>query len=380
MIVAAVAAAAYLGLLVVKIALALREVRQAPRPGAADLSRVTVVQAVLSGDPALGPTLAANVRALPSARFVWMVDDDDAPGMAICRDVRESNPAVRIEIVVVPPPPEGLNPKLFKLERARAACADDVLIVLDDDTRIPAESASALVGRLDRSDLSTALPGSLDDGRWWSALLAQFVNNNAALTYLPLLNLLPPVTINGMAWAMRRDTIAAIGGFGPIARSLTDDLAVATLMRGSGRTIGQTAAPVWVHTTVRDAGHYVRQMHRWFVFAWLLLRAQPATVGALVLLLHGLPPLLLWSLVAAVAIAPSLSAAGLVAGTLAVRAALLVFLHRHIYGRILHRPLLSIVSELLQPWHVVHALLQRTIVWRTRRYRVRADQTFEAAP
>jgi hypothetical protein len=28
----------------------------------------------------------------------------------------------------------------------------------------------------------------------------------------------------------------------------------------------------------------------------------------------------------------------------------------------------------------VHALLQRTIVWRTRRYRVRRDETFEAVP
>jgi ceramide glucosyltransferase len=53
-------------------------------------------------------------------------------------------------------------------------------------------------------------------------------------------------------------------------------------------------------------------------------------------------------------------------------------MHRRFFGRSLHRPWLSIVSELLQPVHLIHALGCRTIRWRTRRYRVRDADDFVA--
>jgi ceramide glucosyltransferase len=378
--IAAALAAAYLTVLFLKAWLAVRAARLAPRPGDADPSRVAVVQPVLSGDPGLGAALADNLRSLPTARFIWLVDEDDAPARKICEGLRDGCPSTRVEILVVPPPPVGENPKLFKLERARVSLGDSVLLVLDDDTRMPAGSLSALLEGLERSDASTGLPGCLDDGRWPSRLLAQFVNNNAALTYLPLLNMLPPITINGMAYAMRSETVTAIGGFGPIAGSITDDVAVAQVVMANGRTICQTASPVWVHTTVRDGRHYVRQMHRWFLFAWLLLRRQPPGVQALVSVLHGAPPVALWAAGAAMALHPTPVAIAAFAAVLILRALVLIVLQQLIYGRPLHQPLLSIASELLQPVHVLHALLQRTIIWRTRRYRVRDDQTFEAVP
>ena len=378
--IAAALAAAYLALLLLKAWLALRAAGRAPKPAGADLSRVVIVQPVLSGDPGLETTLADNLRTLRTARFVWVVDEDDAAAREICGSSRDQFAGTRIEILVVPPPPDGENPKLFKLERARVALGDDVLLVLDDDTRMPAASLLALLDGLDRSALSTGLPGCLDDGRWPSRLLAQFVNNNAALTYLPLLNILPPVTINGMAYAMRSGTVTAIGGFGSIARSITDDLAVARLVMATGRTICQTASPVWVQTTVRDGRHYVRQMHRWFVFAWLLLRRQPPGVQALVSVLHGAPPVLLWAAGAVMALDPTPAAIVAFAAALVLRALVLILLQLRIYGRAVHQPLFSVASELLQPLHILHALLQRTIVWRTRCYRVRDDQTFEAVP
>jgi ceramide glucosyltransferase len=62
---------------------------------------------------------------------------------------------------------------------------------------------------------------------------------------------------------------------------------------------------------------------------------------------------------------------------LLLRALALVHLQRSIYGRALHAPVSSLLSELLQPLHLLHALLWRRIVWRTRRYRVRDDRHFE---
>ncbi|VDZ73845.1 Uncharacterised protein [Atlantibacter hermannii] len=43
-----------------------------------DLSCVTVMQPILSGDPALETVLDATVQNLPEATFLWLIDVDDA--------------------------------------------------------------------------------------------------------------------------------------------------------------------------------------------------------------------------------------------------------------------------------------------------------------
>jgi ceramide glucosyltransferase len=369
---------AYLALLATKAFLAngvaRRESQQPPSDGAG----VVIAQPILAGDPRLGAVLAANLRELPAAQFLWLIDEDDPEAQAVCRDLTARHPASRIEVVVAPPPPDGCNPKLWKLELARPAVREPVLLVLDDDTRMPATTLAALLHALDDHQLATSLPGYLDDRRAPSRLLAQFVDNNAALTYLPLLPFLPPLTINGMAYALRTNFLESLGGFAPLLGSLTDDLAVAERTLAAGGRIFQSARPHWVETTVRDGRHYLQLMHRWFLFALLLLRKQPAGLQALIGLLDGLPPLLLGALFLSAACAPSWPAAGLLLASLAVRAFTLATLQRTVYGRPLHAPFSSVLSELLQPFHLFHALVWRRIVWRTRRYRVYSDRRFEA--
>jgi ceramide glucosyltransferase len=183
-----------------------------------------------------------------------------------------------------------------------------------------------------------------------------------------------------MAYAMRSTTVDTIGGFGAMMTSVTDDLAVARRVLAAGGRICQTASPVWVQTTVVDGPHYVRQMHRWFLFASLLIRSQPPGMRMLVVALHATPPLLLWAaVVGTMTTGPSAGGAAL-ATVLILRAGALAGLQWRIYGRPIHHPVSSVVSELLQPLHMIHALLQRSIAWRTRRYVVHSDQTFEVQP
>jgi len=368
---------AYLALLGAKAFLALsvarREKRQAPTDGAG----VAIAQPILAGDPQLATVLAANLRELPAAQFLWLIDEDDPEAQRVCRGLADRHPGQRIEVLVCPPPPDGCNPKLWKLRLAEPAIREAVLLVLDDDTRMPAETLAALLRALDDHQLATSLPGYLDDGRLPSRLLAQFVDNNAALLYLPLLPFRPPLTINGMAYALRTDVLEKQGGFAPLLESLTDDLAVAERTLAAGGRIFQSARPHWVATTVRDGRHYVQLMHRWFLFAFLLLRKQPPGLRAAISILGALPPLLLDVLLVSCALAPSGPAAGVLLGCLALRALGLVAIQRSIYGRPLHAPLSSLLSELLQPLHLLHALAWRRIVWRTRCYRVHDDRRFE---
>jgi ceramide glucosyltransferase len=370
-------AVAYLGLLAAKALLAVGVARREPRQPASDGAGVAIAQPILSGDPQLAMVLAANVRELPAAQFLWLVDEDDPKAQRVCRDLADGHPETRVDVLVCPPPPEGINPKLWKLDLARPAIRAAVLLVLDDDTRMPAATLAALLRALDDHQLATSLPGYLDDGRWPSRLLAQFVDNNAALLYLPLLPFRPPLTINGMAYALRTEELAALGGFAPLLRSLTDDLAVAERTLAAGGRIFQSARPHWVETTVRDGRHYVQLLHRWFLFALLLLRKQPAGLRALIGMMGALPPLLFGALVLSVALAPSGPAACVLVVCLTLRALGLTAVQRAVYGRPLHAPFSSIVSELLQPFHLLHALVWRRIIWRTRRYRVYDDRRFE---
>ncbi|UUW91841.1 glycosyltransferase [Pimelobacter simplex] len=368
------AAVGYLALQAGKSAAALHAARQAPpavEPAADAIARVVVVQPILSGDPGLEDALRDNLLSLAGARFVWLVDEDDPEAQRV---VARIGPAPRLTVRVCPPAPDGINPKLAKLQPALDDCADDeIFLVLDDDTRLPRTSLGALLGGLDRATLATGLPAYLPGGTVWARLVEQFVDNNAALTYLPM----APVTINGMCWAMRVADLRALGGFTPILRNLTDDLAVAGAVLGSGGTICQTASPQWITTTVDGPAPYVRLMHRWMLFANLLLRRQPpATVGA-ISVLHGVHPNLLWFVL--VGSARSRRVLSVVA-VLGGRALLLRGLQRRIYGRPLHAPALSLVSELVQPAHLGHGAVQRTIRWRTRTYRVRSDDDFSPVP
>ncbi len=369
--------ASYAALLLLKFVLALRVARAQEPLASATPAPTTILQPILSGDPALGEVLATNLRALPHCRFLWLLDEDDAAGQAVAAQLRARHPDVAIECLLLPPAPAGHNPKMHKLALAAAQVRTPHLLVLDDDTALPAASLAELLARLDSRELATGLPCYLDDERFASRLLAQFVNNNAALTYLPLLNVWPPPSINGMCYALRADALARMGGFAPLVVQLADDLAVANQLCAKGGRIHQSTAPLFVRTSVRDLRHYTQVMHRWFLFALLLLDRQPWPLRASILALHGLPPLLLLAAVTTSALAWHALATAALAAVLALRSGLLCMIQRHLTGLPRHAFGVSLLAELLQPAHAVHALVQRRIRWRTRHYHVRANDDFE---
>ena len=364
-----VAAAAYLALLGGKTVAALRAARQAPaarEPSPTELGRVVVAQPILSGDPGLRDALVDNLRELTGAWLVWLVDDDDPEAQRVAAEFADHH----VLVISCPPAPDGVNPKLWKLQMALEKCGDDdIFVALDDDTRLPMASLGALLSGLEDGMVATGLPAYLPSNSPWARLVEQFVDNNAALTYLPM----KPVTLNGMTYALRVRDLRRLGGFEPVLRSLTDDLAVAGLVHGAGGRIVQTASPQWIATTVDGPGQYARIMHRWFLFATILLKRQPPATAAAVSGLHGTPPLLLWAVLLGSARARSPLPAAVVLG---LRAATLVGVQKRIYGRSLHRPVTSVVAELTQPAHLAHASVRRTITWRTRRYRVVDDTDF----
>lgn len=365
----------WFAILLFKACFAWRELCRPPFSGDVRFDDVTLVQPILSGDPALESVLEANLLALNGVHFHWLTDNDDTLAAEVIARLQQRYPHHTIDVLLSPPPPEGVNPKLYKLDRALGRVTTTHLLVLDDDAHLTAQSLRQMLAVLDENTLVTALPWYQPSGALPCQLLAQFVNDNSAMTYLPLLPFSPPLTLNGMCYAIPVTTLKRTDGFTPLLRFLTDDLALASHLDRHQVRIIQSAAPVCVQTSVAGLRAYFRQMHRWFLFATLLLREKSLPVNGLIFLLQGLHPLLLWGMIL-MALRGGPVTWIVLATCLLVRQGVLSGLQRTLSQRIPTRPVLSLVSELLQPLHLFHALLNRTIYWRSRRYRVLRNDRF----
>lgn len=336
---------------------------------------LTVLQPILSGDARLEEMLESNLISLPEQRFLWLCDVWDTEAIRVTEILRKKYPGHRISIRLCADCPERVNPKVFKLIDGASEVETPFFSVLDDDTHLPSATAADLVMHARQAMVATALPSYLSGGSFSGTLLAQFVNNNSALTYLPLLPFCRPISINGMCYVMKT---VDIGIFKKISHHLTDDLALAGAIKAAGGDIHQSSQPVRLTTDITGFLHYLRMMHRWYLFALLLLRGQNAGYKSVILVLHGWHPLVLWIALAGLVIEPSLMMVMTVGVFLWIRFCLLRILQKEVFGKAIHQPFASLISELLQPLHFFHALVNRNIRWRSRRYRVFSSEHFEA--
>lgn len=343
---------------------------QAQGPVAAPAGPVTVLVPVRSGDPLLGPTLAAQVDALTAARTVLLVDDDDAPGHAAAAAARARAPH-RVVVRSFGCAAPGSNPKVAKL--AAAQPTEGVLVLLDDDTVLPPDALDRMVAALDHGDLVTGVPAYREQGSVWSRLLAAFVNGGAVLTHPVLARVAAPVTVNGMALVCRAATLTALGGLASIAHEVCDDYALARLVRGAGGRVVQTTVSHPVATTVASARQYARIQRRWLLFAQQVVRGDlSAPMVGLVLLPSVFP---LAALVAAVAARSRLALAG-VLGVGLTKAVLTRGLRRRLApGPWSRRGIaLEVLADLLTPLHLAAtAVGSRDVPWRDRQVVTRAD-------
>jgi ceramide glucosyltransferase len=374
--IAAILAGSYVAQLALKAALAVRKRASEPIPPAAVLSRITILQPVVSGDETLARNLRDNVTALHGASFIWIIDRADATARDLCMALQRELLAVAIQIVEVDEPPARINPKLWKQEAVLPHVQTELLLVLDDDTRLPRRSLDALIAALDaKADLATGLPCYVPARGAWSALIAEFVNSAAILTYLPAAQCAAPRSINGMCYALRTDSVRRTNLFGVTARSITDDLAIATELRRQGAKIVQTTQPQFISTTVGSLQHYRRLMHRWFVCARILVQNESPFVRVAIAIVFGLPPLLLGTL--AVFAFFQWAALGWLAAVLIVRSVTIMILNRVLTGAPRHSMTFSLLTELLQPVFLLTASFYPVIWWRRRKIRVRTFSTFE---
>lgn len=244
--------------------------RPAPHVPAGPLPLVSIIQPILSGDPQLAAGLAANLAA-PTAyprEFLWLVDSDDGAARAICAGLIAQHPRADVRLIALAPPAADQNPKLIKLIAGARLARGEIICVLDDDTRLPPHGLEQLLPALEQPGVGLAfgLPYYISFDSLWSALTACFVNSSSLLTYVPYASLRDPLTINGMCYAMRRDLLEHLGGFGGLEHIVADDFAVARRVRAGGYRLAQTGLRHAIATTVEGPGAYARLIQRWLIF------------------------------------------------------------------------------------------------------------------
>lgn len=364
----------YLGLLWVKAYLSLRSANREPKE-LQENATVTILQPILSGDPFLEKTLQHNLRVAPTwANFLWLIDENDNVARQLAQILIEKTDK-SVRVILCPAVPPRVNPKAFKLQYGLSQIETPYMAVLDDDTLLESNTLGISLFRLQDGEIFTGLPYYLQGSTGWSNLTAHFVNNNSILTYLPFLNFFDPISINGMFYIMQTETLRQMGGFTPILHDLCDDYALARLVKHQGGRIIQGTTPMAIQTSVPDAQSYFRLMHRWFVFAQTLVFDQPALTQALLLLFLGVPPILLW--IGALSLISSYLGGLCLVVILIIRYVAI----RHLHHRIFDRPVIfsffvSVASELLQPFHLTQALVNRRIRWRNRLIRVEHNGKF----
>jgi ceramide glucosyltransferase len=262
----------------------------------------------------------------------------------------------------------GPNPKIANLMGMEARIAHDVVVIADSDIAVPRDYLARTVAELERSGvgLVTYLYRGDVRGGVWARLAAM------AIDYHFLPNVLVGLAAGlarpcfGATIAMKRQTLAAIGGFHAFLAHLADDNAIGVAVRRAGLRVAIPPLVVRHTCAERDAGELLRHELRW---ARTLRAADPLGYMGLVLT-HPLP----FALAGALAWPHPYVATGFVALAIVCRLALQLQVDRTL--RIgTTSTWLGPARDLLSFGVLFASFFVGVVNWRGRRYKVRADGT-----
>lgn len=231
---------------------------------------VSILQPILSGDPTLWDCLSRNLEMTSGypLEFLWLIDQDDEVAQAGCEHLIAQYPEKTVHLIPLPPPAQRISPKTFKLIEGVKQAQGQIIAVLDDDTILPDYGLEDCIPVLDQAQIGLAfgLPYYINFSNLWSSLVSCFVNGNSLLTYIPYSRVMPPITINGMFYVMKREVLAEVGGFLGLENSLCDDYAIAQRFRDHGYQLAQTSLRHGISTQVDKGADYFNLINRWFIF------------------------------------------------------------------------------------------------------------------
>lgn len=211
-----------------------------PAPARSDAG-VTILKPLHGAEPRLVDNLAtflAQDHAGPVQLLCGVADARD-PAVLAVEVLRMRYPTARIDLVV-DRGRHGSNGKVSNLVNMEPHIAHDLVVLSDSDMAAPRDYLATLAAAVGRPGVgvATCLYRGRGDAGWASRLAA------AGLSYRFLLDATFASASGqigdacmGSTIALRRDTLAAIGGFARFADVLADDHAIGQAVRATGRSI-----------------------------------------------------------------------------------------------------------------------------------------------
>jgi len=198
----------------------------------------------------LEPQLAANLGGFLDQTYagvvqtVFGVSADADPAVAAVVALR-SVPHADTDLVV-DGRRHGSNAKISNLVNMMAAAKHDILIVSDSDIAVRPDYLARVVGALALPGIGavTCLYHGRGDAGGWSKLAAQGISYGFLPAVIVGLRLGLAEPCMGSTIALRRETLAAIGGFAAFADILADDHAIGVAVRVPGLHVAVPAFTV----------------------------------------------------------------------------------------------------------------------------------------
>jgi ceramide glucosyltransferase len=331
--------------------------------GTVNVPAVSLLKPLHGAEPRLADNLAATLAQDYPGRIEMLcgVAGMDDPAIAAVESLRAGFPAAELRLIV-DPRRWGANAKVSNLINITAEARHDVLVLADSDMAVPRDYVARLVGVLDQPGTGavSCLYVGRGDAGFWSRLVAAGIDTHfVPATMIALATGLGQPCM-GSTIALRRDTLAEIGGFARFADTLADDYALGEAVRATGRKV-VVPAMVLTHACAETGlAQVVRQELRWNA---TILGIDPAGYTGSIIL-HPLPLALI-----AFAAGGGMVAAGATLLALAARASVALATVRldapersagHRFAPLLLIPMRDLLSFAM----FVTAFVARSVDWR----------------
>ena len=187
------------------------------------------------------PRLAANLGGFAAqdyggrCQIVCGVSDGNDAAIVTVDGLRAAAPNADLTLVV-DAERHGSNAKVSNLVNMMAAATHDILVVSDSDIAVDRDYLARVVGALGLPGIGavTCLYHGRGDAGAWSKLAAQGISYGFLPSVVIGLRLGLAEPCMGSTIALRRETLAAIGGFEAFADILADDHAIGVAVRVPG--------------------------------------------------------------------------------------------------------------------------------------------------
>ena len=353
-----------------------------------DENKYTIVQPILSGDPRLEDDLTANLKNTTDIKFIWLVDKNDKIAIQTVEKIlKNKNYSNRIEVYYLDDVPQGVNPKIFKLEQVVNKIKTEYTIILDDDSVIDRKRLDELsIYEKDKTEwIVTGIPFNYNIKGFYSKLISAFINSNSIFSYFSLSFLKENKTINGMFYILRTDILKKYSAFENIKYWLCDDLALATYLLSKDVKIIQSTIFCNVRNTVPNFKRYILLMKRWLLFSNVYMKNAFSIKFLFIILLPTLLPTVLLFL----SFYLGINYLVIVLNLFIVKVALFYIIRLFIYQGVREEKtakksdfivfspqtkelLYELLSEFLLPFMLIFTLLTPpVIIWRNKKIRVK---------